>query len=163
MTKLEELYNNNIKLMQKANITFEKWQHEPILDYTTDSRLARELGWTAAPTKSLFLKLKNGAHCLLLTHRDQRLNSKIIKNITGKRVSICNNEEMMEKIHCQPGAVCPFCLPDNIIIIIDPIIYNYPKLMYTPGMPEYTFAFNSNDLDKILSQLNNEILVLPKE
>lgn len=158
--KLDTLYQANWTLFNQAGIPYQEWQHEDILDFTTDTIVAERLGWTAAPTKSLFLKIKGGGYCLLLTHRDNRLNSKQIKQAIGKRVSVCSDEEMIEQIHCVPGAVCPFALPQHITLLVDPDIYNYQEIMFTPGKPDHTFAFATEQLPLLLGQLNNPVVLL---
>ncbi|PSW04737.1 YbaK/EbsC family protein [Photobacterium lipolyticum] len=159
--QLEAIYLNNLALFSKAGVGYQQWQHEPILDFETDQRISAELGITAAPTKSLFMKLKGGGHCLLLTHRDSRLDSKLVKSLVGKRVSICSNDEMVAAIGCEPGAVCPFGLPEHITLLIDPVLYSFDELMYTPGKPTMTFAFASDKLDVLLALLPNPQIQLP--
>ncbi|MEK6214330.1 MAG: DNA-binding protein, partial [Vibrio fluvialis] len=75
MSTLEELYQANITLLHEAGVPFQQWQHEPILDFATDEKVAQELGWTGTHTKSLFLKLKGGGYALLFTEKDARLNA----------------------------------------------------------------------------------------
>ena len=161
--QLEQLYQFNLALFANTEVAYQSWQHEPILDYEADAKMAEQLGWTAAPSKSLFMKIKGGGHCLLLTHRDSRLDSKLVKNLIGKRVSVCNNEEMQAAIGCEPGAVCPFGLPEDVIILVDPVLYLHLEMMYTPGKPDYTFAFATKDLDTILAALPNHIIRLPAD
>ncbi|WEM42723.1 YbaK/EbsC family protein [Photobacterium sp. DA100] len=161
--KIERIYQSNLDLFSQTNVSYQHWQHEPILDFEADERIGKALGWTAAPTKSLFMKVKGGGHCLLLTHRDRRLNSKLVKQILGKRVSVCTHEEMIAAIGCTPGAVCPFGLPAEITLLIDPIVYSYQELMFTPGKPDMTFAFASADLERLLAALPNRVLSLPAE
>ncbi|MGF1693565.1 YbaK/EbsC family protein [Photobacterium kagoshimensis] len=163
LNTLEQIYQTNIDLFNHANVPYQAWQHEPILDFETDARIAAELGWTAAPSKSLFMKIKGGGYCLLLTHRDSRLDSRLVKQVIGKRVSVCSNEEMVAAIACVPGAVCPFALPDDVIILVDPVVYLHQELMYTPGKPDYTFAFETKHLDTLLTALPNKVIRLPTD
>lgn len=163
LEKIEHIYQSNLDLFSQANVSYQQWQHEPILDFEADERIGKELGWTAAPTKSLFMKVKGGGYCLLLTHRDSRLNSKLVKQVLGKRVSVCTHEEMIDAIGCAPGAVCPFGLPADITLLVDPVVYRYQDLMFTPGNPDMTFAFASADLDRLLAALPNQVLSLPAE
>ncbi|GAB3523506.1 YbaK/EbsC family protein [Photobacterium alginatilyticum] len=157
---LEAIYQQNLTLFSQTGVDYQSWQHAPILDFETDARIAAELGWTAAPTKSLFMKIKGGGFCLLLTHRDSRLDSKLVKQLLGKRVSVCNNEEMIEAIGCEPGAVCPFALPEEVKILVDPVVFSYPELMFTPGKPDFTFAFDSSSLMRLLEALPNTVIML---
>jgi len=161
--QLEAIYLKNLALFSETGVKYQEWQHEPILDFETDARIAEELGWSAAPSKSLFMKIKGGGHCLLLTHRDSRLNSKQVKQVLGKRVSVCSNDEMNEAIGCKPGAVCPFGLPEHVTLLVDPVLYEHAEIMFTPGKPEFTFAFATKQLDKLLAALPNQVIALPIE
>ncbi|NGO00075.1 YbaK/EbsC family protein [Grimontia sp. S25] len=154
---LNEILQKNISLMTQCGVSYQEWQHEPILDFATDEIVGTRLGWTATPTKSLFLKFKKGGHALLLTHRDARLDSKKIKALVGQRPSIASDEEMLESLGCVPGAVCPFGMPDHIPLIVDSVLFDFESLMYTPGPPEYTFAFAVRDLSALLGALPNPV------
>ncbi|KOO08051.1 YbaK/EbsC family protein [Vibrio hepatarius] len=155
MDKLEKIYRFNTELLNQLDIPFNEWTHEPILDFETDVKVARELGWTGTHSKSLFLKLKPSGYALYITDKDSRLDSKAIKQITGKRVSIVGNDEMTEQTGCVPGAVCPFGLPDDITIFVDSRLYQHDEILYTPGHPERTIGFTGSELSRILSSLPN--------
>ncbi|KXF80191.1 YbaK/EbsC family protein [Enterovibrio coralii] len=154
---LEGILARNIALMTQCDVAYQSWQHEPILDFATDERIGNELGWTATPTKSLFLSFKNGEYALLLTHRDARLDSKKVKALMGKRPSIASDEEMIAQLGCVPGAVCPFGMPVAIPLIVDDVLFSFEELMYTPGPPEYTFAFGVPSLSALLDALPNPV------
>ncbi|MDB2384734.1 YbaK/EbsC family protein, partial [Endozoicomonas sp.] len=140
-TTLNAIYQNIVRLFDKAKISFQSWDHESIIDFETDARIAEALGWTAEPTKSLFLKLKDGRHLIFLTHRDHRMDSKKIKQLLNSRPSMCRNEQIETTLGCVPGAVSPFGHSDNILLVIDRQLLTYNELMFTPGHPELTFAF----------------------
>ncbi len=158
MCKLEAIYQFNKQLLGQLNVDYQEWQHEPILDFETDERIARELGWTGTHSKSLFLKIKDSGYVLLLTDKDSRLDTKSIKALTGKRPSIVSNEEMIEQIGCVPGAVCPFGLPKEVAIIVDRRLFQQQEILYTPGKPEFTFGIPANRLKVVLNALENRIL-----
>lgn len=160
MNRVDEIYHFNKQLLAQLAVDYQEWQHEPILDFATDERVAERLGWTGTHTKSLFLKLKGAGYALLLTDKDTRLDSKGVKALTGKRPSIVSNEEMSHTIGCIPGAVCPFGLPGEIPIIVDRQLFTKNQLLYTPGKPEYTFALPAKRLKEILAALDNPILEL---
>lgn len=157
MKILEEIYQKNLTLFDQTGIPYQSWEHEPILDFETDERVAKELGWTGTHSKSLFLKLKSGGFALYLTEKDKRLDRKPVQNVLGKRVSICGNEEMTEAIGCVPGAVCPFGLPEDIPIVVDKELLNKFEILYTPGHPELTFGFSGSDLKPLLAHTPNTI------
>ena len=157
MTKLETIYQQVIQLFQTADVDYQSWEHEPILDFATDERIARELGWTGTHSKSLFLKIKGGGHALYLTEKDNRLDRKTVQAALGKRISICSNEEMTEITGCVPGAVCPFGLPEGIPILVDQTLFTKTEILFTPAHPELTFSFAGEALPKLLKLTANPI------
>lgn len=159
----QALFDTCRQLFERSAVPHQAWQHEPILDYETDARLARELGWSAEPTKSLFLRCKDGSHALLLTHRDSRLDAKRLKAVLGQRPSVCSDEEMSAVTGCLPGAVCPFALPSSIPLVVDRGLLACEELMFTPGLPEWTFAFKGLHLPDLLAQLPNPVFWLGDE
>ena len=157
MSSLEKIYQSNVGLLTQLNIRYAQWQHEPILDFVTDERVARELGWSGTHSKSLFLKLKGGDYALYLTDKDSRLDTKAIKAATGKRPSICSDEEMTRKLGCVPGAVCPFGMPEQVSVIVDTRLYQHPQVLYTPGYPDMTFGISGAELANVLQALPNPL------
>ncbi|AXN31606.1 YbaK/EbsC family protein [Vibrio coralliilyticus] len=158
MERLEQIYQYNIDLLQQLEVSFKEWRHEPILDFATDVRVAEQLGWTGTHSKSLFLKLKGGGHVLYLTHKDARLDSKAMKQVLGKRPSICSDEEMIVLLGCVPGAVCPFGIPEHIEIVVDSTLYQHSEILYTPGHPELTIGIAGSSLPKLLQAIPNSVI-----
>lgn len=76
---ISTLYNINVNLFETLNLDYRSYKHEPILDYETDLKVSKELGWTAAPSKSLFLKRKSGGYCVFVTHKENRFDQKKIR------------------------------------------------------------------------------------
>lgn len=151
------IYQRCEELFKHTGVQYAEWQHEPIFNYATDARLATEFGWTAQPTKSLFLRCKNGMYALLFTHRDHRLDSKKMKQLLGQRSSVCSDSEMSQMTGCVAGAVCPFALPSLVPIVVDKALLCMDDLMFTPGLPERTFAFAARELPLLLAALPNQV------
>ncbi len=107
MESLENIYRINKERLHSLSIPFREWRHEAILDFDTDLKVAKELGWQGTHSKSLFLKLKGGGYAVFITDKDSRLDANTIKAILGKRPSIGSDELMQELLGCLPGAVCP--------------------------------------------------------
>ncbi|MGR5178982.1 YbaK/EbsC family protein [Vibrio mediterranei] len=162
MDKTETIYLANLALLETLSVSFQQWQHEPILDFETDVRIAKELGWTGIHSKSLFLKKKGGGFALFLTDKDSRLDKTQIKQALGKRTSICSNEEMIEQIGCVPGAVCPIGLPSDITIVVDNRLFGANEILYTPGKPDWTFGVRGSDFKQLLEHLPNNVIEIEK-
>ncbi|USD65633.1 YbaK/EbsC family protein [Vibrio sp. SCSIO 43136] len=159
---LETIYQFNLALFNKIDVPYQLWQHEPILDFETDVKVAKSLGWNGTHSKSLFLRIKGGGYALYLTDKDSRLDSKALKSLLGKRVSICDDQEMSQVTGCVAGAVCPFGLPQEICIVVDTklIQARHNELLYTPGHPDKTIGFATEHLHKVLATLPNTVLWL---
>lgn len=160
--RTQEIYQINREILHHLSISYQQWQHEPILDFATDERVAQQLGWTGTHSKSLFLKKKGGGFALFLTDKDSRLDKTQLKQLLGKRTSICSNNEMIEEIGCLPGAVCPFGLPKDITLVVDSRLFALEEILYTPGLPDWTFAVSGADLRLLLTTLPNQVIETKK-
>lgn len=54
MESLENIYRINKERLHSLSTPFREWQHEAILDFDTDLKVAKELGWKGTHSKSLF-------------------------------------------------------------------------------------------------------------
>lgn len=102
MESLENIYRINKERLHSLSIPFREWQHKAILDFDTDLKVAKELGWQGTHSKSLFLTLKGGGYAVFITDKDSRLDAQTIKAILGKRPSIGCDELMQELLGCLP-------------------------------------------------------------
>ena len=155
MEPIEEIHQRNIDLLNQCGVSYQSWEHEPIVDVETDKRVSRQLRQTATLSKSLFLKIKGGGFAVYLTETGRRLDSKAMKAILGKRVNISSDEDMTAEIGCRPGAVCPFGLPEHVQLVVDKNLFEKEELMYTPGLPTATFAITGKDLFVLLEKMPN--------
>ncbi len=153
------MYNHVMQLLDQANISYQQYKHEPNLDYDTDREIRKRFNLEGVPSKSLFLKDKTGHNYVLVTIEGEKLDSKSMKELIGKRVSICSSEELVEKASCVPGCVAPFGYQDEVTLIIDKKIYNYNKFLLSPGVPELTIEIHTEDINKILNIVKNNILI----
>ncbi|CAI8811779.1 MULTISPECIES: YbaK/EbsC family protein [Bacillus] len=152
------MYEEVISLLHKTNVSYEKFEHEPVLDYETDRVVRERLGLQGAPSKSLFLKSKSGSYYVFFTLEGTRLEKNEMKEITGQRLSICSPDELREQTGCIPGCVAPFGYSQNVTIIVDSSVYAYDKILITPGVPEFTIELSTEELKKILSICQNTVL-----
>ncbi|WP_410985253.1 YbaK/EbsC family protein [Bacillus cereus] len=152
------MYEEVISLLHKTNASYEKFEHEPVLDYETDRVVRERLGLQGAPSKSLFLKSKSGSYYVFFTLEGTRLERNVMKELTGERLSICSPDELREQTGCIPGCVAPFGYSQDVTIIVDHSIYVYDKILITPGVPEFTIELSTEELKKILSTCQNTVL-----
>lgn len=52
------MYEDVLALLHKTNASYEKFEHEPVLDYETDRIVRERLGLQGTPSKSLFFEIK---------------------------------------------------------------------------------------------------------
>ncbi|MBO1623735.1 MULTISPECIES: YbaK/EbsC family protein [Bacillus] len=157
------MYEEVISLLHKTNASYEKFEHEPVLDYETDRVVRERLGLQGTPSKSLFLKSKSGSYYVFFTLEGTRLERNEMKEITGERLSICSPDELREQTGCIPGCVAPFGYSQDVTIIVDHSVYAYDKILITPGVPEFTIELSTEELKKILSTCQNTVLEYKKE
>ncbi|MEY8350730.1 YbaK/EbsC family protein [Bacillus cereus] len=157
------MYEEVISLLHKTNASYEKFEHEPVLDYETDRVVRERLGLHGVPSKSLFLKSKSGSYYVFFTLEGTRLERNEMREITGEHLSICSPNELREQTGCIPGCVAPFGYSHDVTIIVDRSIYTYDKILITPGVPEFTIELSTEELKKILSTCQNTVLEYRKE
>ncbi|PGC99769.1 YbaK/EbsC family protein [Bacillus toyonensis] len=152
------MYEDVLSLLHKTNISYEKFEHEPVLDYETDRIVRERLGLQGTPSKSLFLKSKSGDYFVFFTLEGTRFDRGEMKEITGESLSLCSPHELREKTGCTPGCVAPFGYSQDVTIIVDSSIYTYDKILITPGVPEFTIELSTEELKKIVFTCPNTVL-----
>lgn len=156
---LETLYNKNIELLKQLKIPFKEYDHEPILDYNTAEKVKQKFQWTGKESKNLFLKSKDNKNFfLLLTIEGKKADFDKLRAILKTRVSLASPEELKEKTGCIPGCATPFGNDKEITIIFDKSILDHEKWIYSPGFPEKSIELETRYIEKILEQLDNQII-----
>lgn len=113
------MYNNIKNILKANNIKFEEYDHEPILSFEKAKEVRERLQYNGVESKSLFIKDKSGNYYIFVTTEGKKLDSKVVKNIVGGKVSICSGEELIQTTQCVPGCVSPFGYEENISLVID--------------------------------------------
>lgn len=155
--KIKYMYDNIKNILKESNINFEEYDHEPILCFKKAKEVRERLQYNGVESKSLFIKDKSGNYYIFVTTEGKKLDSKVVKNIVGGKVSICSGEELMQITQCVPGCVAPFGYEENISLIIDEDIFNNDKIIFSPGVPEKTFIITSNEFREVLNNINNAV------
>lgn len=149
--------------LEELSIDCKVCEHEPVLDYETAKIVDERFGLTGVESKSLFIKTKSGKYYVFLTIAGERLDSKKMKNLLGEKVGVVSGEELTEVTGCQPGCAAPFGYAKEIGIIVSPVIFEYEKFIFSPGIPEMTVEAKTEDLKKILDTYENEIIWMEAE
>lgn len=151
-------------ILEKLNLHPRVVTHEPILNYETANKVDEELGLTGIETKTLFLKSKKGDnYYLFITLASERMDSKLLKNILGEKITMVTGDEMINLTGMQPGCMTPFGLQDGLIqkVVIDPKIYNEEKLILAFGSETMSVEMTKEDLKTILdNEYKDKIIYL---
>lgn len=91
-----------------------------------------ELGQIA---KSMLFQSKT-THGLFVTAGDQRIDSKKIKTMIGRKPKLAPPETVKAMTGFEVGAVCPFGLLEAIPIYIDHTLKRFPLIYTAAGVPE---------------------------
>lgn len=150
------------EILERLNLHPRVVTHEPILNYETANKVDEELGLTGIETKTLFLKSKKGNnYYLFITLASERMDSKLLKNILGEKITMVTGDEMIELTGMQPGCMTPFGLKEGLIqkAVVDPKIYKEEKLILAFGSETMSVEMTSEDLKTILKDIYSDRLV----
>ena len=153
------------EILEKLHLNPRVVTHEPILNYETANKVDEELGLTGTETKTLFLKSKKGDnYYLFITLASERMDSKLLKNLLGEKITMVTGDEMQELTGMLPGCMTPFGLKDGLInkIVVDPKIYDEDKLILAFGSETMSVEMSPKDLKTILENTYKDIIYLDK-
>ncbi len=145
--------------VNQAKAKYEDYTHATILDYETSRIIGAELGWNATESKSILLKSKKDEqYYIFVTTEDVRVDNKKLKQMLGKKVSLCSRDEVIDKTGCLPGCVPPFGYSKDYSLIIDEEIFNHKQLIFSPAVSNRTIIIDVPDIKKVLNILPNDIM-----
>lgn len=153
------------EILEKLHLNPRVVTHEPILNYETANKVDEELGLTGIETKTLFLKSKKGDnYYLFITLASERMDSKLLKNLLGEKITMVTGDEMQELTGMVPGCMTPFGLKDELInkIVVDQKIYDEDKLILAFGSETMSVEMSPKDLKTILENTYKDIIYLDK-
>ncbi len=159
---MNENNKNCYEILKRLNLNPKVVTHIPILNYETANKVDEELGLTGTETKTLFLKSKKGDnYYLFITLASERMDSKLLKNILGEKITMVSADEMNKLTSMQPGCMTPFGFKTEIIkkVVIDPIIYKKDKLILAFGSETMSVEITKEDLKTILDDIYKEKIV----
>src|SRR5207249_2101538 len=104
-------------------------------------------------SKNVFMKGGDGKYYVFVTYQGQRVDFKKLKEILGVKLSIANEEDVRDVIHCVPGCVAPFGFSSEITILLDPSLFTHADYLFSPGVTTKTIQTNVRELKKIFDAL----------
>lgn len=159
---MEENNKKCFEIIKKLNLTPRIESHEPILNYETAEKVDKEINFNGHETKSLFLKGKSGKHYIFITLMETRMDSKVMKELLGEKVSLVSGDEMIELTGMEPGCMTPFGLEDGLIsaIVVDTKIYEEEKLILAFGTSRMSMEIDSKELKTLLEYCHERVILL---
>jgi len=116
-----------------------------------------------AIVKSLLLKIDN-SFLLCLIAGDKRCSLNKIKKIkNSKNVRMASAEEVKEQTGYTIGGVSPVGHKNELEILIDNSLNRFKAIFAAAGHPNCIFEINYDDLKKITSGLNEDIIEWSKQ
>ncbi|MDD5769407.1 MAG: YbaK/EbsC family protein [Candidatus Gracilibacteria bacterium] len=156
---MTKLYNNIMDILKNNNVIFKEYSHGPILNYEDALREQQIHNWDGVESKNVFMTNKNGKYYIFVTFQGQKVDFKLLKDILGEKLSMCNEEEVRDIINCVPGCIAPFGFSYDILTIIDKRVFGLGKYLFSPGVVDKTIGMNSMDLQKIFNNTKNIIFI----
>ena len=157
---MNSIYENIIRLLQQHHIAFREFDHDPILNYEDAEWEKSRLGWQGIESKNVFMKGNDGNYYLYVTTQGQKVDFKKVKELLGVKMEIASAEDVTNVIHCVPGCVAPFGFEENIVVLIDPNIFEHTNYLFSPGVTTKTIQTNIRDLKVVFEQLPNKIIFI---
>ena len=154
----ENLYRQNIALLQSAGIEYREFAHEPVLSYEKAAQIRQRFNLSGVESKSLFLKLRDNRYCMFISVEGKRFDSKRLRALLGGKSKVCSDQELNEVTGCVPKCACPFGHPDEVTLIIDNDVFEHERFIYSPGPPEKTIEIKTEDIHQLVSTGPNKVV-----
>ena len=155
---MNSIYQNIITLLQKYQIPYGEFDHDPILNYDDAEREKKRFGWIGIESKNVFMAGNDGKYYLYVTIMGQKVDFKKLKELLGVKLSIASEDDVRNVINCVPGCVSPFGFDESIVILIDQTIWQYNEYLFSPGVTTKTIQTSIQDLKQIFENLPNTVI-----
>ena len=152
--------NKTKEILNKLNIKYDWYTHEPIYTYQDAIRIDQKLGLIGTETKNLFLKDTNNNYYVFVTTSDVRFDYKLIKGLIGIKLKITSSDELKNKTGYTAGSAATFPYDNDVIYLIDNNIFKTNHLICSGGLATESYQMCTKDLKKILDSLQNKKIYL---
>lgn len=145
------------EILNELNLSYDYYEHEPILDYETARKVDEKYHLTGMESKCLFIKTKSDKYYVLVTKEGVRFDRKFMKDLLGEKASIATREELKEVTGYEAGCAAPFPYPKEVGYLVDRQIFQYEKFICSAGIPTESFEIPTIHLKKVYESVVNEV------
>lgn len=153
------IYKNILNTLERHNIKYKKYIHDPILSYEDAEKEKQIHKWSWVESKNVFMTNKKWKYFLFVTVEWEKVDFKKLKELTWEKLSIASHEEVKNIIHCVPWCVAPFWFRDDILTVVDNKIYDFENYLFSPWITTETIELNPKDLKIVFEELENKVFV----
>jgi len=171
MIKQEDIYQNIIKLLNDSGAEYKLFEHRAALTYQDLEELQKETGFFGTEGKCMVLKTDNKETLLprsleskfivYVTTFGKKINFDLIKEKLGiGKIRLATPEDLKEYFGAEPGCAYPFGFDKNILVFVDPKIYEEEWFLFSPLYPTKTIQVKGADLKKIFNNCGNKVTLV---
>lgn len=153
-------YENIIATLKKYEIPYKEFNHAPILSYEDAEREKAVHQWEGTESKNVCLIGGDSSCCVYVTLAGIRVDMKKLKELTGIKYSLANEEELRRCTGCVPGCVAPFGFGEDVLLVIDENVFDVGAYLFSPGMTTKTVQMDAKHLRGIFLELPNQKVYL---
>lgn len=150
----ETTLNKIIVLLEKNNVQFEHFNHDPVPKDSVGAAKVRGLSPDSG-AKALILQGKSGKFYQTVLSGHLRLDIKKLKNLTSeKNISLAAPSDVLEITGCVIGTVPPMGVLFNIPVYVDNSLLEKEEVVFSAGTSTDTIKISPKEFVKI----NNAIV-----
>ena len=148
------------EILENLKVEHSYYSHKPIHTLQDALEVNEELKISGEETKNLFLKDKEGNYYVYLSLASARLDKKLLKEITGKKIDFAGKDELTEKTGYIVGSAPSFPYDKSITYIVDKGLLIDGTIVCSGGVPTESYTMLGKDLQIVLDSLKNKIIYL---
>ena len=138
-----------IARLNKAGIKFEQSEHEPVVT-SEDAAGVRPNMSLKQGVKALIMKDTGGSNIMVCVPGDEKVDFKVLKELTGKRYEFENPEVLKSKFGLEVGSVPPFGNLLGLKTYFSKKILESETVAFNCGATTETIVMQSADLVKLV-------------
>jgi Ala-tRNA(Pro) deacylase len=149
-------YETIIKILNKNNISFKEFHHEPVRTSAEAAKVRPDIALSQG-AKALIVKFKDKESqdynfAMLVVPGDKRFDSKKVKSIlNSKDVSFASEEEVIKITNgVVPGGVPPFGNIFDLRTIVDESLFENKEIAFNAGDKTISIVMSISDWSRVV-------------